>query len=56
MSIKTILELTEKDLEIRCELPRAGDIKDSYADISKAKSLLGYEPKFTLRNGFRAMI
>ena len=53
---KTVLELTGQDLEIRCELARAGDIKDSYADISKAKRLLGYEPKVTLRDGLRALL
>jgi nucleoside-diphosphate-sugar epimerase len=53
---KTVLELTGKDLEIHCELARAGDIKDSYADISKAKRLLGYEPKVTLRDGLRALL
>ena len=53
---KTVLELTGQDLEIRYELPRAGDIKDSYADISKAKRLLGYEPKVTLRDGLRALL
>jgi UDP-glucose 4-epimerase len=53
---KTVLELTGQDLEIRYELPRAGDIKDSYADISKAKRLLGYEPKVTLRDGLKDLI
>jgi UDP-glucose 4-epimerase len=53
---KTVLELTGQDLEIRYELPRAGDIKDSYADISKAKRLLGYEPKVTLRDGLKDLV
>jgi UDP-glucose 4-epimerase len=53
---KTVLELTGQNLEIRYELARAGDIKDSYADISKAKKLLNYEPKVTLRDGLRAML
>jgi nucleoside-diphosphate-sugar epimerase len=53
---KTVLELTGQDLEIRYELPRAGDIKDSYADISKAKRLLCYEPKVTLREGLKGLL
>ena len=53
---KAVLELTGQDLEIRYELPRAGDIKDSYADISKAGKLLGYEPKVSLRDGLRALL
>jgi UDP-glucose 4-epimerase len=53
---KTILELAGVDLEIRYEKPRAGDIKDSYADISKAKKFLGYEPKVSLRDGLRVLL
>ena len=30
---------------------RAGDVRHSLADISKAKNLLGYEPQFSVRNG-----
>ncbi len=30
---------------------RAGDIRHSLADISKAKKLLGYHPKYSLRDG-----
>jgi UDP-N-acetylglucosamine 4-epimerase len=30
---------------------RQGDVRDSLADISKAKKLLGYEPKYTVREG-----
>jgi UDP-glucose 4-epimerase len=53
---KTILELAGVDLEIRYEKLRAGDIKDSYADISKAKKFLGYEPKVSLRDGLRVLL
>ena len=31
--------------------PRAGDVRDSQADISKAKSLLGYDPAVSLEDG-----
>ncbi|MDQ5893193.1 MAG: UDP-N-acetylglucosamine/UDP-N-acetylgalactosamine 4-epimerase [Patescibacteria group bacterium] len=31
--------------------PRAGDIKDSFADITKARKLLGYEPKVSFEDG-----
>jgi nucleoside-diphosphate-sugar epimerase len=33
--------------------PRAGDVRDSQADISKAKALLGYEPTVSLEEGLR---
>jgi nucleoside-diphosphate-sugar epimerase len=32
---------------------RAGDVRDSQADISKAKALLGYEPSISLEEGLR---
>ena len=32
---------------------RAGDIRDSLADISKAKNLLGYDPQIRIREGLR---
>jgi nucleoside-diphosphate-sugar epimerase len=31
--------------------PRAGDVRDSFADISRAHRSLGYEPKWSLRDG-----
>ncbi len=33
--------------------PRAGDVRDSQADISKAKRLLGYTPLVSLEDGLR---
>ena len=35
---------------------RPGDIKDSYADISLAKKVLGYEPKVSLKDGLQEII
>jgi nucleoside-diphosphate-sugar epimerase len=31
--------------------PRAGDVRDSFADITRARELLGYEPKWSLEDG-----
>ena len=53
---KTILDLAGLDLEICYESSRAGDIKDSYADISKAQTCLGFEPKVSLRDGLRMLL
>jgi nucleoside-diphosphate-sugar epimerase len=33
--------------------PRAGDVRDSQADISKAKTLLGYEPAVSFEDGLK---
>jgi UDP-glucose 4-epimerase len=35
---------------------RAGDIRDSLADIGLARELLGYEPKVNFREGLRRTV
>jgi len=54
---KTLLDLTDKiDIGIIHRKPRKGDIKHSFADISKAKEKLQYKPKTSLENGLRETI
>lgn len=36
--------------------PRTGDIKHSYADVSKAERYLGYSPKFSIQEGLPRVI
>jgi nucleoside-diphosphate-sugar epimerase len=36
--------------------PRKGDIRDSLADISRARSILGYAPAVTLKEGLRRYV
>ncbi len=38
------------------ESPRVGDIKDSYADISKAKQVIGFEQKISFKDGLKKTI
>jgi UDP-glucose 4-epimerase len=38
------------------EAPRAGDVRDSQADIGKANRLLGYSPSVGLEEGLRATL
>ena len=40
-----------KNIEIEYTEPRIGDIKKRYADITKARSLLNYEPKYNIHLG-----
>jgi UDP-glucose 4-epimerase len=51
-----IIKLLGKDMKPIYEAPRKGDIKESYADISKAARILGYEPKCELKDGLKDMI
>ena len=52
--VNQILELLgKKDLKPVHYPPRPGDIQRSCADITKARKLLGYEPKYDLKDGLR---
>ncbi len=53
---KTLLELAGVNLEVCHEEPRVGDIKHSYGNISKARKVLGYEPKVTLKDGLSDLL
>ena len=56
-SILDILrELLHSDIAAEYTAPRAGDIKHSLADISRAKELLGYEPRVNFEQGLRMAI
>jgi nucleoside-diphosphate-sugar epimerase len=44
---------TGSSLEPRFTSPRAGDVRDSQADIARARELLGYEPSVSLEDGLR---
>jgi UDP-glucose 4-epimerase len=51
-----LLEITKKTcLKIVHSEPRKGDIKISYADISKARNRLQYAPKTSLKEGLKAI-
>lgn len=49
-------ELLGTNIEPCFEAPRPGDIRDSMADITLARSLLGYEPRVELRDGLAKTI
>jgi nucleoside-diphosphate-sugar epimerase len=44
------------DLEPIYDAPRTGDVKDSQADISKARQLLGYEPIVSFEEGLQQTV
>ncbi|MGA7121995.1 MAG: SDR family oxidoreductase [Polyangiaceae bacterium] len=49
--IALVGDLAGKRLEPDYRAPRAGDVRDSLADVSAARDLLGYEPSVDLRDG-----
>ncbi|GAB4270798.1 MAG: SDR family oxidoreductase [Deferrisomatales bacterium] len=48
---RTIAALLGSDAKPVYGPPRAGDVKHSLADISKARRALGYEPRYTVQQG-----
>ena len=53
---RTIKTLTGAAVEPIYAAPRAGDVKDSQADISKAERLLGYRPIVDLEQGLKKTV
>jgi nucleoside-diphosphate-sugar epimerase len=52
----TIGEILGKPVERRHLPSRAGDIRNSWADLSKAERILGYAPKTALADGLRRTV
>jgi nucleoside-diphosphate-sugar epimerase len=46
-------QILGKRVERRSEPARPGDIRDSWADVSEARRVLGYEPSVALAEGLR---
>ncbi len=49
--VRTMGEVLGIDARVRYEAPRAGDVRHSCADVSRARDLLGYEATVQLRQG-----
>lgn len=54
--IRTIEQTLGKSAEIRLLPDQPGDVPRTYADVSKAKELLGYQPQVTLEEGIRRYV
>ena len=54
--IRTIEKHTGKKAKIKHLPEQPGDVPITYADISKAKRILGWEPKTSLDNGIKRMV
>ncbi len=50
---KDLQDITQTELNANYGPNRKGDVKDSLADISKAKNLLGYDPLFSVKEGMK---
>jgi nucleoside-diphosphate-sugar epimerase len=52
-TVSLLGKISGKSLEVKYEPPRDGDIRDSQADVSQARELLGYEPQVSFEEGLR---
>ena len=46
-------EIAKSTIQANYGPSRKGDVRDSLADISKAKELMGYDPEFSVRKGLK---
>jgi nucleoside-diphosphate-sugar epimerase len=49
-------ELTGSRVDVQYAAPRSGDVKDSLADITKARKLLGYSPSVPFEEGLKKTV
>jgi UDP-glucose 4-epimerase len=52
----TLIRISNKKLKPQFASPQKGDIGESYADITKARKLLGYKPKYLLEQGLKLCV
>ena len=51
--LKLLEQISGKIIKPKYDAPRNGDIRDSQADVSLARSVLGYEPRVLFEEGLR---
>jgi len=51
--LKLLEQITGKAVKPRYDAPRDGDIRDSQADVSLARKILGYEPRVHFEEGLK---
>ena len=52
-TLELLCKISGKQLEARRDPPRDGDIRDSQADITQAREILGYDPQIGFEEGLR---
>jgi UDP-glucose 4-epimerase len=51
-----VIKLLNAEVKVEHHEPRAGDIRHSLADISRARELIGYEPQYSLERGLQETV
>jgi nucleoside-diphosphate-sugar epimerase len=55
-TLKQVIGESAARVEIEYQAPRPGDLRESSADISRARALLGYEPRLQLAEGLADVV
>jgi len=53
---RILMDLIGKETKVEYLSAREGDVKHSYADIKKAERILGYKPKYSLKDGLAILL
>jgi UDP-glucuronate 4-epimerase len=60
VELNELISLLEAELDMHATIdrqpPQPGDVPQTFADISKARALLGYEPKTQIEDGLRRFV
>ncbi len=56
MMVRTIEKVIGKKAIIKRLPPQPGDVNRTYADISKSKAILGYNPEFDFEEGIKNFV
>jgi UDP-glucose 4-epimerase len=51
-----LMEITGNNVPIIYDSPRTGDVRDSLADITRAKNAFNYKPAYTVKTGLQETI
>jgi UDP-N-acetylglucosamine/UDP-N-acetyl-alpha-D-glucosaminouronate 4-epimerase len=52
-TVELLRSISSRQLQVKYDPPRDGDIRDSQADITQARELLGYDPQVQFEQGLR---
>ena len=52
-TVELLRSISSRQLQVKYDPPREGDIRDSQADITQARELLGYDPQVEFEQGLR---
>jgi UDP-glucuronate 4-epimerase len=60
VELRELISLLEKELDLNAEISRQpvqpGDVPQTFADISKARRLLGYDPQTQIEDGIHHFV